>query len=239
MRIELPSTLSEVRIEEYQRLTRILSESNDADIQAYSILSVLTGLSKLELNRLPYITVQDLLNKVVPVFNEEPNKKLIRHFTIDDVEFGFIPNLEEMTFGEYVDLNNYIDAEGYANAHKFMAVCYRPLTEKQGDKYLIEEYNGSSKFQDIMLDAPVDAYLSALLFFSTLGNELLRLSRHYLKEAQSQLARQEAPLQRNGDGTDQSIALQVETLLSTMQLQEWEFYNPLQNLHLKLSKKLY
>ena len=46
------------------------------------------------------------LNELIVHFNEIfSNKPLLkRRFKIKDIEFGFIPNLENITFGEYVDL---------------------------------------------------------------------------------------------------------------------------------------
>ena len=38
------------------------------------------------------------------------------------VEYGFIPNLDDMSFGEYVDLDTYIG--DWQNIHRAMAVLY-------------------------------------------------------------------------------------------------------------------
>ena len=82
-----------------------------------------------------------VLHQISKCFEEET--PLIRKFTMTgtdgaSIDFGFIPDLENMTFGEYVDLDNFIT--DWQSMHKAMAVLYRPITFEKNDKYLIEEY---------------------------------------------------------------------------------------------------
>ena len=69
-------------------------------------------------------------------------------------EFGFIPNLDKMTMGEYIDLNNYF--ENPQDMHKAMAVLFRPIHESYEDKdsYRIDSYKGASVYCDIMKEMP-------------------------------------------------------------------------------------
>jgi hypothetical protein len=89
------------------------------------------------------------------------------------VEFGFMPNMDEMSLGEYVDLEKYISDWG--TMHKAMAVLYRPIVAGKGEFYEIEPYSGSDKYADVMRDSPVTAALGAMVFFYRLGKELLKL----------------------------------------------------------------
>jgi hypothetical protein len=57
---------------------------------------------------------------------------------MDGVEYGFIPNLDDMSFGEYVDLDTYLG--DWQNIHRAMAVLYRPIREKRGERYNIVPY---------------------------------------------------------------------------------------------------
>ena len=94
------------------------------------------------------------------MFNQKP--PLVREFTMKGKEYGFIPKLEDMSFGEYVDLDTYVG--DFENIHRAMAVLYRPITQKYNDKYLIEEYEGDDN--EIMKDMPMDAVLSSIIFFT-------------------------------------------------------------------------
>ena len=120
-----------------------------------------------------------------------------------EVSFGMIPSLDEMTFGEYVDLENFMS--DWDNMHKAMAVLYRPITFNKNGKYLIEDYDGSDKYWEVMKDAPVNVALGAMVFFYRLGKKLSKYTMDYLhhQQNQNQPLMQEKDLQRNGDGINQ------------------------------------
>ena len=131
------------------------------------------------------------------------------------VEFGFIPNLDEMSTGEYMDLDTYIT--DWDTMHNAMAVLYRPITNKLGNKYKIEEYKGSITYADVMKHAPLDVVLGAMVFFYTLGNDLLKSTISYLEgnqEVQNILTKHN--LENVGDGIQVSMLLLKETLEDLM-----------------------
>jgi hypothetical protein len=118
------------------------------------------------------------------------------------VEFGFMPNLSEMTLGEYVDLESYIS--DWEQMHKALAVMYRPIVAGRGDFYEIEEYEGSAKYADIMKDAPMNVATGAMVFFYSLGKELLKTTLRSLQEdLQKDPQQQNLPSETNGDGINQ------------------------------------
>ena len=85
---------------------------------------------------------------------------MINRFTVNDIEFGFIPSLDEMTFGEYVDIDTYI--KDWKQMHKAMAVLYRPIEAKYDDRYNIVAYDGEET--DIMKDMPLSVCFSSIVF---------------------------------------------------------------------------
>ena len=87
-----------------------------------------------------------------------------------EVEFGFIPNLDKMSYGEWEDLESYI--HNPKDLHKAMAVLYRPIAFKRGDRYKIHEYRGSDTYSDVMKDMPTDVALGAKVFFYRLAKKL-------------------------------------------------------------------
>ena len=95
----------------------------------------------------------------------------VQRFTLNGVEYGFIPNLDKMSVGEYIDLDEYLK-DGINSAHRVMSILYRPITKKFGSMYRIEDYEGTSKYSDIMLKSSYDIYLSSLVFFYHLGMSL-------------------------------------------------------------------
>jgi hypothetical protein len=111
-----------------------------------------------------------LFDKIPPFKNK---------FTLNGIDYGFIPNLDDISQGEYMDLDNYI--VDVANLHRSMAVMFRPIKTKLKDKYIIEPYEGSDVYAEKMLDAPLDVVLASRVFFYHLGRELLKSTLIYLE----------------------------------------------------------
>ena len=84
------------------------------------------------------------------------------------IEYGFIPELDDMSLGEYIDLDTYIG--DWENIHKAMNVLYRPIENKRKQQYVIQEYR--AEINSDLLDMPLDAVIGSVFFFYRLGSEL-------------------------------------------------------------------
>ena len=140
------------------------------------------------------------------MFEEKP--KLINTFKLGKVEYGFIPKLEDISLGEYVDLDTYMG--DWDNMHIAMNVLYRPITEKIKDKYLIEDYNTESK--DKLDEIPLDVVLGSVFFLYNLGMELSTVIVNYLEGEEVNSLMQEQIFQKSGVGINQSMDLLKEIL---------------------------
>jgi hypothetical protein len=121
---------------------------------------------------------------------------------IGAIELGFIPDLTEMTFGEYVDLdsncnNLYKDGKLNANAAlKMMAILYRPVTAKWAGRYDIEKYDSTKvgRYIDSVKQLTLDHVLNVLLFFSSLEQELYGSSLDYLAKEITEIVTEAAKM---------------------------------------------
>ena len=106
--------------------------------------------------------------------------------------------------------NNLSDWE---TMHKAMAVLYRPVTLKKGDRYQIEEYTAKED-TNTFKDMPLDVVMGCLVFFWSLNNELLQITLKYLaKEMGENLTTQQRQaLEESGVGINQSMAWLKEML---------------------------
>ena len=140
-------------------------------------------------------------------------------------EFGFIPNLDKMSFGEYIDLESYIT--DWDNMHKAMAVMYRPIVAGKKHLYEIEPYEGSDKWADVMKDAPVNVAIGALVFFYRLGKKLCKYTMDYLllQQNQKEASTQEKALERNGDGINQFMLSLEKTYQELVKSQRFHYTN--------------
>jgi len=158
---------------------------------------------------------------------EEPTP-LIKEFSMTgsngvEVSFGMIPSLDEMTFGEYVDLESFMS--DWDSMHKAMAVLYRPIKYNNNGKYLIDDYDGTDRYWEVMKDAPVNVALGAMVFFYRLGKKLCKYTMDYLllQQKQNQTSTQEKALERNGDGINQFMLSLEKTYQELVKSQKFHY----------------
>jgi hypothetical protein len=178
--------------------------------------------------------VKSLTLHLNEIFKAKP--KFQATFKIQDTEFGFIPNLEDMSFGEYIDLESNIS--NVETFHKAMAVMYRPITKKHKERYEIFEYTGTDEFSELMKYAPLNVVMGATVFFSSLGNDLVQHTLTYLESQMKtnkklMTTAKERNLIKDGDGIIQSMQLLKATLQNLMKLPDWELESALHGLHTK------
>lgn len=225
--IYVPSSISEIPLCHYQEFLKLQATSNDQEFIAQKMVEIFCGLQLKDVVKLKVTSVNELIIHFTKIFKEKPKFKPT--FKIGDVEFGFIPNLENITFGEYVDLENYLSK--WEDFHKAMAVMYRPITIRKEDKYEIMEYTGAAAFSEGMKFAPMDVAISASVFFWSLGSELLSATLDYLtneiktNEKEFQTLAHELNLGKSGGGIVQFTDSLKETLQNMTQLQNTDYLN--------------
>ena len=210
LRVKVPQSLDAIKLSDYQKYLKIMDGIEDMEtpeaIEFLNLksLEIFCDLTLKDSYGLPVSMFESVLAQVSNCFNEDT--PLVQRFTmtgIDNVsaEFGFIPKLDDISFGEYVDVEKYIG--DWQNMHKALAVLYRPIVAGKKGFYIIEEYEGSDKYAEMMKDAPVSVALGAVVFFYRLGRKLSNYMIHYLQsqvEDQVQLDQQNNDSQRSGDG---------------------------------------
>jgi hypothetical protein len=209
LQITIPTSLEEITLQQYQKFLSIAKDNPDGDFLQHKMVEIFCGIDLKNAAKISYKDVNEITSNLSNLFNQKYELK--RTFKLGDTEFGFITNLDEITLGEYTDLDKHIS--DWDMMHNAMAVLYRPITKKLKDKYQIEEYNGSYTYCDAMKYAPVDVVLGAVVFFYTLGNELLKSTIHYLennKEFQNIVNNHN--LEVNGVGIAHSMLLLKEML---------------------------
>ena len=200
MKVEvyIPNTLSEITLGQYQKYLKIQSLNEDENFLAMKMIEIFCGIRGDLILGMKAKSIRDITIILTEMFQDKP--QLVKEFEMNGKTYGFIPNLQDMSFGEYIDLDTFIgDME---NIHKAMAVLYRPIKQKHKHKYLIEDYKGEET--NIMKDMPMDAVLSSILFFYNLGMDLSKAILNCLEEKETSLLQKEI-LGGNGDGINQFL----------------------------------
>ena len=165
LEINVPSSLSEIPLKHYQDFIRVQSSSNDEEFVAQKMIEIFCGIPLQDVARMKLTSLNELIAHFSKMFSKKPEFQ--RTFKIKteqaEIEFGFIPELEEISFGEYVDLESHLT--NWDDYHKAMAVLYRPIVKTRKDKYDILPYEPNIDFQELMKFAPLDVVIASSLFF--------------------------------------------------------------------------
>ena len=230
--LEVPTTLSDIKLWQYQKYMKIIEQNKTEDAEDeekindflnMKLVEIFCNVSLVDVSRIPLKEYQKVLTILNKAFEEKP--KLIQRFKLHDVDMGFVPKLDDITLGEYVDIENNIS--NWQKMHKAMAVLYRPVNFKAKDKYGVAPYKVNEEIQEAMKGMPLDVAISSMLFFYNLGNDLLGAIPKYLEEnlKKEDMQTLDKHLQKNGDGINQfmhSLKVMSET---SMQLPSFHSTN--------------
>ena len=224
LEISIPTELNEIKLSQYQAFLKIAKDNDDAEFLNQKMVQTFCNIDLKDVAEIKYKDVLEITASIGRMFNVQSHR-FINRFKLGGVEFGFIPDLDDMTFGEYTDLDSYIG--DWENMHKAMAVLFRPITKKGlNNTYEIEKYNGSITYSDVMKHAPLDVVFGANVFFYNLGNELLKSTMNYLENnKQMQTILQQHNLENDGVGIHQSMLSLKVMLQDLIQLPSYQLTN--------------
>jgi len=177
LKIQLPENIADITLEQAQKLDVLNAKREDLNELSFikRYIAIFTELKYRDLDNISmsdfdgiHAQITEALDTEVPFENR---------FVLNQVEYGFVPNLDEITTGEYIDLSTY--GNSMETLHKTMAVLFRPITKDMTfGSYEIEPYNGTKDRAEIMKQAPMNIVLGMLVFFCDLLREL---KNHILK----------------------------------------------------------
>ena len=201
MKFTIPTELKDITLEQYQRYLKLVEDNQDEAVNSVffksKLLEIFCNIPYVELHKMRMSDLNEVVDIIYTALEQEP--ELVTQFTMGDTTFGFIPKLDDMTFGEYIDLDTYIG--DWKNINKAMAVLYRPISASKGNKYVIEKYRGDN-YHDIMKNMPLDAVFGAIVFFYHLGIDCSKGMMSYLEE-QATTTELGRDLEQNGVGISQ------------------------------------
>ncbi len=158
--INVPTLLSEITLGQYQKFLKIAEDNPQGNFLDAKMIEIFCGIPLSDSYKLKMSSVVAIIDILNELLNQTP--KRIERFTMNNVDYGFIPDLDEMSLGEYIDLDN--NASKWENMHIAMNVLYRPIKVSKGDKYNIVDYNVDNP--EKMKDMPLDAAIGSLFFFT-------------------------------------------------------------------------
>ena len=180
MKIILPESINDITLFQFQQYDELLKRE---DLDEYNFnkrkIQIFTGIERNRIDLVSSVDYKMMLTQIDLALNQTVEFKPT--FFIKDVEFGFIPNLDKMTQGEFIDISKY--GTDVNEMHRLIAVLFRPIKKKDSlGNYEIIKYQGTEQYANIMKHTPLSIVNGALVFFSSLANELINYTRRYMAQ---------------------------------------------------------
>lgn len=169
-----------ITIEKYQELCGVDSEGVSYKVDS---LSIIKDIDSEIIRKLPLNEFFDMCEEI-SFINTPPNADMNRRFTIEGVEYGFIPDLDFITAGEWLDCEAWKD-KPIENMHYYAALLYRPILHSRSeDDYDIDIHspNGFMKRAELFKSLSVEKIYGAQLFFLIFALEYMNLTKDSLME---------------------------------------------------------
>jgi hypothetical protein len=205
---KLISKWSDVTLEKWLKLIDL--ETGSKTKEAEETIAALSDIPKQLINELSIKDVAVIMSRIADL-QQQQDSSLKRIVKINEVEYGFHPDLDSITLGEYADIETFIKNGIETQLPELCAVLYRPITEKKNDIYTIAAYDGDIRMRtEEMKQMSAEQVQSALVFFWRLGRTLSEILPSYLMERLKEMNQQlpQNPLPKSGHGSESSIGSQ-------------------------------
>lgn len=216
MRITIPTDLSDIKLNQYLRYSKVLQDNQDDEtFIAIQMVSIFCNLKIDDVMKIPAVDFAEIVEQIGNVLKQKP--ALVKSFKLNGVKYGFVPNFDEESIGTFAYIDTHLGSED--NWTKLMSAMYRPVTKQVGKFYEIEGFQGD-KFAEEFSEIRMDCVIGAIVFFWTLKIELMNNILDFSDEIMMKNNNSEAEevFRKNGVGTIQLLKLQEEIYLT---LNEW------------------
>ena len=208
--IKIPTSLNEITLGQYQEFVKLekkLKDSTEVSIQL-KMIEIFCSVPEAVVRSMKATDIAEICEIINTMFDTD--SQLISKFTLKGVDYGFIPELDNMSFGEYMDLDTFIGDND--NLHRALNVLFRPIKLNKGNRYIIEDYEPNDS--EVAKDFPLDVVLGAIVFFYTLGKDLSTVMLNSLDKKNEKDLAQYLISQQSMDGSIQSMQSLTEILQS-------------------------
>ena len=209
--ITIPENLNEITLYQYQRFEKLIKDNEPSEFVNQKTIEIFCNIELKDVARIRIAEVSEILKHINGLLQQK--HKLTQTFKLGVYEFGFIPKLEDLSSGEYIDIESYLSDT--QTLHKAMAVLFRPIKTKVNKLYTIEEYESSEKYSEVLKYMPLDVALGCMLFFSTLLNDCVSGLTDYIQNEAEQSEQVKKLLEKNGVGINQ-FTQQLKETFSTL-----------------------
>ena len=213
MKIQVPTHINDITLEQYQRFALINTEEQDKEFFMFKTIEIFCGVDIALVSKMRLSDAESISNEVLEVLQQ--NVPFTNKFELDGVKYGFIPDLQAISLGEFIDLEEGLSKD--KDFHKAASVMFRPIVKEFGELYTIDGYEASTEMHHVMKQAPVGVISAAIVFFYNIAKELLKASQDFSSQekAEAMTILEKLNSQRNTGGLTLST-LYAEAMLQSI-----------------------
>ena len=175
MKISVPTHINDITLEQYQRFALINTEEQDKEFFMFKTIEIFCGVDIALVSKMRLKDAESISNEVLEVLQQ--NVPFTNKFELEGVKYGFIPDLQAISLGEFIDLEEGLSKD--KDFHKAASVMFRPIVKEFGELYTIDGYEASTEMHHVMKQAPVGIISAAIVFFYSIAKELLKASQDF------------------------------------------------------------
>ena len=199
MKVNVPEKWEEIKLHQFQSYT---TETRKEINKATMLIQTISTLCNIPFDTAVKMRIKDVqkISKHLYDLLDKVPQNFALQFKFNDKNYGFIPKLDDITIGEYADLEFYLSDKNtiWDNMHWIMSILYREVENEKDGKYTIKEYKPSKKRAESFKELPMDIVYAASNFFLTLGQELVGTMPNYLN--QEEMKKVEELMRETGGG---------------------------------------
>ena len=213
MKISVPTHINDITLEQYQRFALINTEEQDKEFFMFKTIEIFCGVDIALVSKMRLSDAESVSNEVLEVLQQ--NVPFTNKFELEGVKYGFIPDLQAISLGEFIDLEEGLSKD--KDFHKAASVMFRPIVKEFGELYTIDGYEANTEMHHIMKQAPVGIISAAIVFFYNIAKELLKASQDFSSQekAEAMTILEKLNSQRNTGGLTLST-LYAEAMLQSI-----------------------
>ena len=179
LEIIVPESWDEIKLSQYIHYTKALKPYDGVEdfekVKIEKAMSHFCNIDSETITKLPIENYSGIAGYMQELFQQGQELPLVKNFVIGETKYGFMPSMDSMTYGEYLDLSTY-SKDMWANIALIMSILYRPITKEDKSGYEIQAYNGTEEnvvklFQTALT---MDIVWGAIGFFTLLQKDLLK-----------------------------------------------------------------
>jgi|TARA_R110000751_G_scaffold2471_4_gene13426 hypothetical protein len=185
---KLISSWKDVTLEKWIKLVDFHNGTKSSE--ALETIAELSNIPKDLIKQLELKDVALIMSKVAEM-QQEQNSSLKRVIEIEGKRYGFHPDLDSITLGEWSDIETFIKQDIEKNLPEVMAILYREIEEEKNDIYTIKAYDGNISIRtEVMKKMSAEQVQSALVFFYHFVTKLSEILPSYLMERLKEMNKQ-------------------------------------------------